>query len=191
VKPIIPSLVAAPAAVRPLAKKALVVGMLILAVGFLATPMLIPSTGDAQDAKVTKSMAALKNQTAKLGAPKIDGKDAVAGKDAPALYFGTTKMNNSVDVVDAVVKENGGAATLFVKAGDQYVRVATTVKKDDGSSAMGTALDPKSPALAMINKGEAYYGDATIFGKPYVTGYEPIKDASGNVIGIYFVGYMK
>jgi hypothetical protein len=37
----------------------------------------------------------------------------------------------------------------------------------------------------MINKGEAYYGDAPIFGKPYVTGYEP------NVIGIYFVGYMK
>jgi Cache 3/Cache 2 fusion domain len=136
-------------------------------------------------------MAALKAQTAKLGAPKIDGKDAVGGKDAPALYFGSSKMNNSVDVVDAVVKENGGAATLFVKAGDKYVRVATTVKKDDGSSAMGTILDTNSPAIAKINKGEAYYGDATIFGKPYVTGYEPIKDASGKVIGIYFVGYVK
>ena len=54
------------------------------------------------------------------------------------------------------VKENGGAATLFVKAGDEYVRVATTVKKDDGSSAMGILLYPNSPALAMINKGEAY-----------------------------------
>jgi hypothetical protein len=43
----------------------------------------------------------------------------------------------------------------------------------------------------MIQKGEAYYGDATILGKPYVTGYEPIKDASGNVIGIYYVGYLK
>ncbi|MGC2410627.1 MAG: Cache 3/Cache 2 fusion domain-containing protein [Methyloceanibacter sp.] len=190
-KPIIPSLIAASAAVSPLAKKVLVVGMLVLAVGFLATPMLMPSAGNAQDARVATSMAALKDQTAKLGAPKIDGKDAVAGKDAPALYFGTTKMNNSMDMVDAVVKENGGAATLFVKAGDEYVRVATTVKKGDGSSAMGTTLDPKSPAVAMSNKGEAYYGDATIFGKPYVTGYEPIKDAGGKVIGIYFVGYMK
>ena len=43
----------------------------------------------------------------------------------------------------------------------------------------------------VITRGETYYGDATIFGKPYATGYEPIKDASGNVIGIYFVGYMK
>jgi hypothetical protein len=34
-------------------------------------------------------------------------------------------------------------------------------------------------ASAMIKKGEAYYADATI---PYITGYEPIKDASGGTI---------
>jgi hypothetical protein len=49
---------AASAAVRSLAKKALVVGMLILAAGLLATPMLMPSAGNAQDARVAKSMAA-------------------------------------------------------------------------------------------------------------------------------------
>ena len=87
-------------------------------------------------------MAALKAKTAKLGAPKIEGKDPVAGKDAPALYFGTTKMNNFFDVVDEVVKENGGTATLFVKAGDEYVRVATNVKKDDGSRASVRSWTP-------------------------------------------------
>ena len=40
-------------------------------------------------------MASLKDQTSKLGFPKIDGKDAVGGRDAPALYFGSTKMNNN------------------------------------------------------------------------------------------------
>jgi hypothetical protein len=164
----------------------------ILAAGcFIATATLIPSGGTAQEEKVKASMSALKAKTAKLGAPKIDGKDPVAGKDVPALYFGTTKMNNYFDVVDEVVKENGGTATLFVKAGDEYVRVATNVKKDDGSRATGTILDPNGPAIAMIKKSEAYYGDATILGKPYVTGYDPIKDQSGNVIGIYYVGYMK
>jgi hypothetical protein len=64
------------------------------------------------------------------------------------------------------------------------VRVATNLKKDDGSRAIGTILAPNGPVIAMIKKGEAYYGEATILGKPYVTGYEPIKDASGNVIGI-------
>jgi hypothetical protein len=137
------------------------------------------------------SMAALKAKTAKLGAPRIEGSEALAGKDVPALYFGTTKMNNNFDVVDEVVKENGGTATLFVKAGNEYVRVATNVKKDDGSRAIGTVLDPNGPVIAVIRKGEAYYGDATILGKPYVTGYDPIRDASGSVIGIYYVGYLK
>jgi Cache 3/Cache 2 fusion domain len=182
---------AASAAVRPLAKKALVVGMLILAVGFLATPML-PSAGNAQDARVAKSMAALKDQTAKLGAPKIDGKDAVGGKDAPALYFGSTKMNNNFSVVDAVAKEGGErmTATLFVKGGDEYIRVATNVPKSDGSGrAVGTTLT--GPALESIKTGKAYYGEVPVLGTPYVSGYEPIKDASGAIIGIYFVGYKK
>jgi cache 3/cache 2 fusion protein len=43
--------------------------------------------------------------------------------------------------------------------------------------------------------GEAYYGDATIFGKKfgkkYDAGYEPIKAANGTVVGAYFVGYPK
>jgi hypothetical protein len=142
--------------------------------------ILIPSLGTAQTDKVKTSMEALKAETGKLGAPKVQGSD---------LYFGNTKV--STDVVDAVVKKQGGVATLFVKSGDQYVRVATTVKKEDGTSAVGTALDPKSAAIARLNNGEAYYGDATVFGKTYDAGYEPIKDATGAVIGAYFVGYPK
>jgi len=171
-------------------RKSFIVGM--LAVGcFVIAGALMQSVSIAQTDKVATSMATLKAKTAKLGAPKIEGMDVVAGKDVPALYFGAAKMNNFFDVVDEVVKENGGTATLFVKAGEEYVRVATNVKKDDGSRAIGTILDPKGPAIAMIKKGEAYYGDATILGKPYVTGYDPIKDSSGGVIGIYYVGYLK
>jgi hypothetical protein len=141
---------------------------------------LIPTVGATQTDKVKTSMAALQAETAKLGAPKVQGND---------LYFGSTKASN--DVVDAVKKEHHGAATLFVKSGEQYVRAATTVKKEDGTNAVGTALDAKSPALAKLNSGEAYYGEATVFGKTYDAGYEPIKDASGAVIGAYFVGYKK
>ena len=138
---------------------------------------------------VSKSMAILIAKAVKYGAPRLEGRDPVEGKDVPGLYFGATKMNKFFDVVDEVVKENGGTATLFVKAGDEYVRVTTNVKKDDGSRAIGTILDPNGPAIAMIRKGEAFYGEAIILGKPYLTGYEPIRDASNNVIGIYYVGY--
>jgi Cache 3/Cache 2 fusion domain/LTXXQ motif family protein len=163
---------------------------ILLAIGFLAIPMLIPSVGTAQDARVAKSMAALKDKTAKLGAPKIEGTEAVGGKDCPALYFGSTKMNNNFAIVDEVAKEDGRGmtATLFVKAGDEYCRVATDVPKPDGSGrAIGTVL--AGPALEAIQAGKAYYGKAPILGTPYITGYEPIKDASGAIIGIYYVGY--
>jgi hypothetical protein len=162
----------------------------VLAAG-TAIVTLLPRAGYAQMERVKTSLASLKAKTAKLGAAKIEGTDPVAGKDVPALYFGTTKINNNFEVVDEVVKENGGTATLFVKAGNDYIRVATNVKKDDGSRAIGTVLDPNGPVFPIIQKGEAYYGDATILSKPYVTGYEPIRDASGKVIGIYYVGYLK
>src|SRR6476646_9446721 len=135
-------LIAASAAVRLLAKKTLVVGMLVLAVCFLATPVLMPSVGNAQDARIAKSMAALRDQTTKLGAPKIDGKNAVGGRDAPALYFGSTKMNNNFSMVDAVAEGGRGTgATLFVKSSYDYIRVATNVSKRMGSGrGLGTVL---------------------------------------------------
>jgi hypothetical protein len=157
----------------------------------IATTTLMSRVGEAQMEKLKLSMTALQAKTAKLGEPRIEGNDPVAGKDVPALYFGKTKMNNFFDVVDEVVKEHGGTATLFVKSGDEYVRVATNVKKDDGSRAIGTILDPKGPVIAVIDKGEAYWGDATILGKPYVTGYDPIRDAARKIIGIYYVGFLK
>jgi hypothetical protein len=45
-----------------------------------------------------------------------------------------------------------------------------------------------SITIARLNNGEPYCGDVTIFGKTYDAGYEPMKDATGAVIGAYFVG---
>jgi hypothetical protein len=99
-------------------------------------------------------------------------------------------MNNNFTLVDEIVKEIGGTATIFAKSGSDFVRVATNVKKDDGSRAIGTILDPKGKVIEFINMNEAFYGEATILGKPCLTGYEPMLDALNNVIGIYYFGYM-
>jgi hypothetical protein len=152
---------------------------ILAAAFFLATSMLVPNGVIAQSDKVKTAMADLKAETAKLGAPKLRGSD---------LYFGSTKADNST--VDAVVKKDGGEASLFVKSGDQYVRVATTLKKEDGTSAVGTTMDPKNPAMAQLDDDEEYYGEAPVLGKTYDAGYEPIKDGPV-VIGAYFVGYPK
>jgi len=54
---------------------------------------LTPSVGAAQVSKVQTAMSALQAETAKLGAPKLQGND---------LYFGDTKASS--DLVDAVAK---------------------------------------------------------------------------------------
>jgi Cache 3/Cache 2 fusion domain len=60
----------------------------------------------------------------------------------------------------------------------------------DGSGlAIGTVL--AGPALESIKAGKAHYGEVPILGTPYMTGYEPIRDASGATIGVYYVGYKK
>jgi hypothetical protein len=162
---------------------------------FVAPSLLISGSTYAQaDTRVAKSMASLKAMAAKFGAPKLEGGEAVGGKDAPALYFGRTKINNDFGIVDAVSKEDGQGmtATFFVKSADEYVRVSTSVPKPDGSGrAIGTILDPAGKAIAEIKQGKPFYGEVTILGTPYITGYEPMKDGSGNVIGIYYVGYKK
>ncbi len=171
-------------------RKQFVVGVLTAGC-FIGAAMFMSSVGQAQDAKVKTAMDVLKSMAEKLGPSKIEGTDTVAGKQVPAIYFGSTKMNNNFDLVDEVVKQAGGTATIFVKSGDEYVRVATNVKKGDGSRAIGTILDPKGKAIQSIKKDEAFYGEVDILGKPYITGYDPIRDASKNVIGIYYVGYLK
>ena len=40
----------------------------------------------------------------------------------------------------------------------------------------------------MIAEGKPYTGKATLFGRDYMTKYEPIKDGKGQVVGIHFVG---
>ena len=101
-------------------------------------------------------------------------------------------MNNNFSIVDAVAEQGGRgmAATLFVKSGDQFIRVTTNVSTRVGSGrGIGTILT--GPALESIKAGNAYYGKAPVLGTPYISGYEPIKDASGAIIGVYFVGYKK
>src|SRR6266480_6388743 len=174
-------------------RKSFLVGM--LAAGCFIATFMLPSAGNAQaDPRVSNSMASLKAMSTKLGAPKLEGKEAVGGKDAPVLYFGSTKINNNFEAVDAVSKEDskGMTATFFVKSGDEYIRVSTSVPKPDGSGrAIGTILDPAGKAIAEIKQGKPFYGEVPILGTPYITGYEPMKDAGGNVIGIYYVGYKK
>jgi PAS domain S-box-containing protein len=99
------------------------------------------------------------------------------------LLVGDRVLNGDCRPVDQVQGIFGGVATVFMGE----LRVATNVPDDRGKRALGTRLS--GPAYqAVFQEGRPYRGEAVIFGHPYLTAYDPIRDRSGRVIGALFVG---
>lgn len=110
------------------------------------------------------------------------------GKPEAVLSFQGAAVNGDFDVVDRFSKDSGGAvATIFARTGDDFIRVTTSLKKQDGERAYKTLLDRKHPAYALMNEGKTYIGRASLFGREYMTVYEPIRDGN-RTIGILFIG---
>ena len=97
---------------------------------------------------------------------------------------------NDHKIVDRVTSYVGGTATLFVydEASQQFVRRTTNVKKENGDRAVGTQLAADHPAQAVLRRGQAYKGPATLFGRRFYTAYQPVFGVTGKVIGIVYVG---
>jgi methyl-accepting chemotaxis protein len=99
------------------------------------------------------------------------------------LYKGKVLMNGNFAVVDHVKEDFGTEATIFL--GD--TRVATTVKDAAGNRKVGTKAAPYV-VEAVLKQGQNYYGEADVAGTPHLTAYMPLRDAQGNVVGMWFVG---
>ncbi|MBU3961242.1 MAG: methyl-accepting chemotaxis protein [Alphaproteobacteria bacterium] len=102
------------------------------------------------------------------------------------LYYGETRINDDIAIVDTVREKAGGTATIFL--GD--LRIATNVTKPDGSRAVGTRLTAETVIETVLRQGKAFRGEAEILGEAYYTIYEPIL-SDGRVVGILYVGLRK
>lgn len=145
-----------------------------------ATGPAVSSPAHAQVSRaLEEAMVALEAGAARLGAPSASG---------GVLSFGSTQVNGDVTLVDAITREFGCTATLFVRQGSDFVRVSTSVMKE-GKRAVGTQLDPQGPVIGEVRQGRAFAGNVDILGARYETIYEPIVDAQGKVVGVYYVGF--
>src|SRR4051812_3797614 len=103
------------------------------------------------------------------------------------LWAGETVLNGNNEIVDKIKRVTGGTATIF--QGD--TRIATNVLKPDGARAVGTTL-AKGPAYdAVFGRGESYRGPVDILGERYYAAYDPLKDRSGQMVGVLYVGLKK
>ncbi|USD36857.1 MULTISPECIES: methyl-accepting chemotaxis protein [Ferrimonas] len=118
----------------------------------------------------------------------MDRRINIAGANAPGLRHGRSLVNSAVAHVDRFANMTGGNATVFVKDGDDFTRISSSLRKQDGKRATGTKLGKNHPAYSLIMAGKSYEGYATLFGKRYATSYRPIRDEAGQVIGILYIG---
>jgi methyl-accepting chemotaxis protein len=142
----------------------------------------------ALSAEVSRSMTLFESFLPKNFAVDDTQKIDIAGTATPTFKAGDKVLNLDFSIPDQFLAQSGAIATVFARSGDDFVRVTTSLKKQDGSRAIGTLLDRKGPAYAPVLAGRTFTGLAPLFGKRYITQYKPIVDASGRVIGALFVG---
>ena len=119
----------------------------------------------------------------------VDQPVSVAGVQTPSLYLGNEVLNNNFDEVDEFKQMSGGVATVFVRSGDDFIRISTSLTKQDGNRAIGTVLDRQGPAYQRVVGGQTYIGRAVLFDRSYMTQYSPVRDSGGKVIAVLFIGF--
>lgn len=149
---------------------------------------LLETTDVLMSERVTGAMNLLKDRARAMGEPSLAEPVDLLGETVPDLRFGYTSQVQIFTLVDEVTRIAGGTATLFVKKGSDFVRVTTNVMSD-GKRAVGTRLDPLGKAIVALRNGQPFYGQVDILGNPFLTAYEPMRDANGDIIGAWYVGY--
>lgn len=124
-------------------------------------------------------------------APVLDADGTAVG----AVYAGVL-MNWNLGFVDRIwsVLYGGesyrgqpvGTVTVFHRG----VRVATTVTTGNGDRAMGTQVS-QEVGEAILERGEVWVNRAFVVRDWYLSAYEPIRDSSGEVVGILYVGVLE
>lgn len=165
----------------------------------LATRSINPIYNILQD-DVNRGSSTVQSLITATGAVALDANDpltvAAINQDdqssttlaVPSLKIGGTKVAGNYRIVDQVQASSGAAATIFELIPQGLLRVSTNVIKTDGSRAVNTYIPVTSPVYQAIAAGQTYQGVATVLGKPYLASYQPLKDATGKVVGAVFAG---
>jgi len=77
----------------------------------------------------------------------------------PVLLKDKKILNLNFDIVDKFTQmTKGSVATIFVKKDNDFIRVSTSLKKEDGNRAIGTKLDTNHPGYKKVLEGQNYLG---------------------------------
>lgn len=151
---------------------------------------LVAGASSAQTYDPKATIIDLDAPLAKTGAASVKGTEKAGDKTVPGLYFGERRINGNYDIVDTIRKTHAATATVFVKDGEEFVRVSTNVLTPEGKRGVGTVL-ARNKAYQAVSKGKQFCGPIDVLGTMFDACYNPIKDQAGKIIGASYIGHKK
>lgn len=114
----------------------------------------------------------------------------INGVKTPTLRNGEYVINNQFDRIDRLYEMTNKQilSTVFVRNGDDFVRISTNARDVQGQRVIGTKLDRAFPSRPFILNGQEYVGRQHIGKRDYIIKHVPIFDKNKQVIGILAVG---
>ncbi len=96
-------------------------------------------------------------------------------------------------IVDEIVRATGEVATLFEwdEARQDFIRRSTNVPGENGGRAIGSSLGASNDAYQAVIRGETYIGESLVQGDKYYGVYTPVRNLSGEIVGIVCVAIQK
>lgn len=113
---------------------------------------------------------------------------SVANYQTKALLDENGIINGDFTKPDEFTRMTGGTATVFARHGDDFLRISTSLKKENGDRAFGTLLGMGHPGYKKLISGEMYHGVAHLFGRDYMTIYRPVQK-DGVTIAVLYIGF--
>ena len=89
------------------------------------------------------------------------------------------------DFVDRMSETFNAEVTIF--AGNR--RVASTIKDERGQRIVDTELENEQVLDIVLNQGQPYTVELTLFGEPYSAFYFPLLGGGGTPVGMFFIGF--
>ena len=139
----------------------------------------------AQETLEQRTAASLDQFINALPPARLTGNKVMqGGQERPELMLGNIPGNGNQNYLEEFRRINPGHDPSFlVKDGERFYRASTLLKNKSGQSRDGEEVSEAYVKAAA--EGKAYSGTLERSGKMYALASKPIKDANGNVIGIY------
>ena len=109
---------------------------------------------------------------------------------------GDRSFDRHIPIIDDITKQTGETVTLFQRVNEKgdMLRVATSVVAADGQRAIGTFIPAtmpdgsRNPLIETVLGGKTFRGRAYVVNAWYITAYEPLENAKGEIFGMFYVG---